>query len=129
MAFRTAGRPTGDEALHRPSGDSGRLVGRPHIADALLAVFDDLSQNGSPSFVDRYAGLAAPEVDHHDNLPEARERGLAAEQVPLVTGTSDYHGNGKPNRVGVNNQTARCSTPCRAGLRRQSRSRMSTPVR
>jgi predicted metal-dependent phosphoesterase TrpH len=133
--------------------EPGATVGRPHIADALVAAgivadrkaaFDDLLHNGSPYFVDHYAvdpiravglvraaggvpvfahpaashrgrtvddsvivelaaaGLAGVEVDHRDNPPEARERlrGLAADLGLLVTGASDYHGSGKPNRLG-----------------------------
>ncbi len=133
--------------------EPGATVGRPHIADALVAAgivadrkaaFDDLLHNGSPFFVDHYAvdpvravglvraaggvpvfahpaashrgrtvddsvivelaaaGLAGVEVDHRDNPPEARDRlrGLAADLGLLVTGASDYHGSGKPNRLG-----------------------------
>ena len=133
--------------------EPGATVGRPHIADALVAAgivadrkaaFDDLLHNGSPYFVDHYAvdpiravglvraaggvpvfahpaashrgrtvddsvivelaaaGLAGVEVDHRDNPPEARDRlrGLAADLGLLVTGASDYHGSGKPNRLG-----------------------------
>jgi sugar phosphate isomerase/epimerase len=50
------------------------------------------------------AGLAGVEVDHRDNPPEARDRlrGIAADLGLLVTGASDYHGSGKPNRLGEN---------------------------
>ncbi|MGZ4610134.1 MAG: PHP domain-containing protein [Actinomycetes bacterium] len=50
------------------------------------------------------AGLAGLEVDHRDNPPEARDRlrVLADELGLLVTGSSDYHGSGKPNRLGEN---------------------------
>ncbi|MGH8968612.1 MAG: PHP domain-containing protein [Actinomycetes bacterium] len=50
------------------------------------------------------AGLAALEVDHRDNPPEAREhlRSVARSLGLLVTGASDYHGSGKPNRLGEN---------------------------
>lgn len=135
--------------------EPGATVGRPHIADALVAAgvvadrkaaFDDLLHNGSPYFVDHYAvdpvravelvraaggvpvfahpaashrgrtvadsvigelaaaGLAGLEVDHRDNPREARDRlrGLAAEHGLLITGASDYHGTGKPNRLGEN---------------------------
>jgi len=135
--------------------EPGATVGRPHIADALVATgivadrnaaFEDLLHNGSPYFVDHYAvdpvqavrlvraaggvpvfahpaaslrgrtvsedvivelaeaGLAAIEVDHRDNPPDARERlrALAEELGLLVTGASDYHGSGKPNRLGEN---------------------------
>lgn len=133
----------------------GATVGRPHIADTLVALgvvkdrteaFDTLLHDGSEFFVGHYyvdalhavrlvreaggvpvfahpaaskrgrtvdddsiramaeAGLAGLEVDHRDNPPEAREhlRGLAAELGLLVTGASDYHGSGKPNRLGEN---------------------------
>jgi predicted metal-dependent phosphoesterase TrpH len=133
----------------------GATVGRPHIADTLVAekvvadrteAFDSLLHDGSEFFVGHYyvdavtavrlvreaggvpvfahpaaekrgvtvgddaihamaaAGLAGLEVDHRDNAPEARARlrGLAAELGLLVTGSSDYHGDGKPNRLGEN---------------------------
>jgi predicted metal-dependent phosphoesterase TrpH len=48
------------------------------------------------------AGLDGLEVDHRDNPPagRARLRTLAADRGLLVTGSSDYHGTGKPNRLG-----------------------------
>jgi predicted metal-dependent phosphoesterase TrpH len=50
------------------------------------------------------AGLAGLEVDHRDNDPQAREhlRALARRLNLFVTGSSDYHGTGKPNRLGEN---------------------------
>jgi predicted metal-dependent phosphoesterase TrpH len=50
------------------------------------------------------AGLAGLEVDHRDNDPAARDhlRHLADRLGLLVTGSSDYHGTGKPNRLGEN---------------------------
>lgn len=53
------------------------------------------------------AGLAGLEVDHRDN-PEA-ERGwlreYAADHGLIVTGSSDFHGRGKPNRLGEHTTT------------------------
>lgn len=48
------------------------------------------------------AGLDGVEVEHRDNAPAARRTLLAdAERLGLlVTGSSDYHGAGKPNRLG-----------------------------
>jgi 3',5'-nucleoside bisphosphate phosphatase len=48
------------------------------------------------------AGLAGLEVDHPDHTAADREilRDLAVELDLLVTGSSDYHGAGKPNRLG-----------------------------
>jgi hypothetical protein len=50
------------------------------------------------------AGLAGIEVDHRDNPPEARRRlrEIAVSLDLLVTGASDYHGDGKDNRLGEN---------------------------
>ncbi|GAA4284076.1 PHP domain-containing protein [Brevibacterium daeguense] len=48
------------------------------------------------------AGLDGIEVDHRDNpLPDRAElRRTALDHGLLVTGSSDYHGTGKPNRLG-----------------------------
>ena len=48
------------------------------------------------------AGLDGLEVDHRDNPPNEREimRRLAHDHDLIVTGSSDYHGTGKPNRLG-----------------------------
>ena len=50
------------------------------------------------------AGLAGVEVHHRDNPPEGRAWLLdfATRHDLLVTGSSDYHGAGKPNRLGEN---------------------------
>ncbi|WP_066040358.1 PHP domain-containing protein [Herbiconiux solani] len=50
------------------------------------------------------AGLFGLEVDHRENTPEGklRLRRLAAEHGLRLTGSSDYHGEGKPNRLGEN---------------------------
>ena len=50
------------------------------------------------------AGLAALEVDHRDHDPAGREaaRTLARDLGLGMSGSSDYHGSGKPNRLGEN---------------------------
>ncbi|PZR54985.1 phosphatase [Xylanimonas oleitrophica] len=50
------------------------------------------------------AGLAGLEVDHrdHDEATRARLRQVTRSLGLLVTGSSDYHGAGKPNRLGEN---------------------------
>ena len=131
----------------------GATIGRPHIADALVAAgvvpnrsaaFSGILTARSRYFVAHYApdpahavelirqaggvpvfahpvassrgrvvgeqtfhemidaGLLGVEVDHRDNPPEGRAwlRQLAQENSLLVTGSSDYHGTGKPNRLG-----------------------------
>ncbi|MDY6054572.1 PHP domain-containing protein [Micrococcus sp.] len=48
------------------------------------------------------AGLAGLEADHRDNPEQERVwlRAFAARHGLFVTGSSDYHGTGKPNRLG-----------------------------
>lgn len=50
------------------------------------------------------AGLLGLEIHHRDNPPEGRKelQRIAARHNLLVTGSSDYHGTGKPNRLGEN---------------------------
>ena len=50
------------------------------------------------------AGLAGLEIDHRENSPQARAAltEAAARFGLLATGSSDYHGAGKPNRLGEN---------------------------
>ncbi|OMH35114.1 PHP domain-containing protein [Tersicoccus sp. Bi-70] len=69
---------------HPLASERGRVVAED--------VFDDM--------VD--AGLAGLEVDHRDNPPSSRRwlRAYADRRGLLVTGSSDYHGDGKPNRLG-----------------------------
>jgi len=135
--------------------DPGATIGRPHIADALVAkgivpsrevAFRDYLYDGSPYYASHYApdpvravrlvgeaggvavmahpfaskrgrvvddsvieamaaaGLAGLEVHHRDHDPEQVRHGieLAASLDLFVTGSSDYHGAGKPNRLGEN---------------------------
>ncbi|TWE09372.1 PHP domain-containing protein [Rudaeicoccus suwonensis] len=133
-------------------------IGRPHIADALIAhgvvasreeAFASYLHNSSKYHVSHYApdpvtatalvraaggvpvmahpfaakrgrtvaddviermtqaGLAGLEVHHRDHDAAAVDKGtaLAADLGLLVTGSSDYHGAGKPNRLGENTTT------------------------
>jgi predicted metal-dependent phosphoesterase TrpH len=50
------------------------------------------------------AGLVGLEIHHRDNTEDGKERlyELAREFDLVVTGSSDYHGEGKPNRLGEN---------------------------
>jgi 3',5'-nucleoside bisphosphate phosphatase len=61
-----------------------------------------LSEARMRSLVD--AGLAGLEIAHRDNPPASRTRlrQLADRFGLLTTGSSDYHGAGKPNRLGEN---------------------------
>lgn len=131
----------------------GATVGRPHIADALVAkgfvadrteAFADILSPRNDYYVALYAphpvvavdlivgaggvpiiahpagragllpmplldelldhGLAGFEIDHRENLDAGKRtlRRLAAERGLILTGSSDYHGLGKPNRPGEN---------------------------
>lgn len=136
-----------------PEGPSS--LGRPHLADALVAnglaanrnaVFADWLHNGSAYYEPHYAvetaeavrlvraaggvpvvahpfatkrqrslgpddvaelaeaGLVGIEADHRDHDDEGRTlaRELAARHDLVVTGSSDFHGDGKTNRLGEN---------------------------
>lgn len=138
--------------VQEQTGDDA-TVGRPHIADALVALgvvadrneaFAQLLAIDSPYFVPHHAirlvdaiglvleaggvpvlahpgatgrgrpvteaevavlaraGLAGLEVWHRDNSPaeQARLAALAERFELLATGSSDYHGTGKPNALG-----------------------------
>jgi 3',5'-nucleoside bisphosphate phosphatase len=142
-----------DDVIHHVA--PGATLGRPHIADALVAAgvvadrteaFASILTSHSRYYVQHYApdpavavelvraaggvpvfahpvasargrvvgertylemidaGLAGLEVDHRDNPEEGRSylRALAKAHGLLVTGSSDYHGAGKPNLLGEN---------------------------
>ena len=142
-----------DDVIHHVA--PGATLGRPHIADALVAAgvvadrteaFESILTSRSRYYVQHYApdpalavelvraaggvpvfahpvasargrtvgasiyqemidaGLAGLEINHRDNPEEGRVflRKLAARHGLLVTGSSDYHGTGKPNRLGEN---------------------------
>ena len=144
---------TWDEVLEQIK--PGATVGRPHIADAMVAkgivasrdlAFADYLYDGSPCFVAHYApdpveavrllgeaggvavmahpfagsrgpvvddtvieamaaaGMAGLEVHHRDHSGDQVRHGLdlAASLGLFVTGSSDYHGAGKPNLLGEN---------------------------
>jgi hypothetical protein len=57
---------------------------------------------GYQSYVE--AGLAGLEIDHRENTEEGKAllREVASELGILVTGSSDYHGDRKANRLGEN---------------------------
>ena len=135
--------------------DGPASLGRPHLADALVAnglathrneIFAQWLHNGSPYYEPHYAvetvdavrmvraaggvpvvahpfatqrqrslgpdevaelvdaGLVGIEADHRDHDDEGRRlaRRLAARHDLVVTGSSDFHGDGKHNRLGEN---------------------------
>ncbi len=71
---------------HPVAGARGRVIGREDMLDVVQA------------------GLDGVEVYHRDNSAEGRSQllSLASERGLIVTGSSDYHGAGKPNRLGEN---------------------------
>lgn len=139
----------------RAMGPGDAALGRPHLADVLVAngrypsreaAFADVLAGSSAYYVSHYAptptravelvvaaggaavmahpfasrrgrvvpdevieemveaGLAGLEVDHrdHDRSDRGRAAALAARLGLVRTGSSDYHGSGKPNRLGEN---------------------------
>ncbi len=135
---------------------SGTSLGRPHLADALVArgiisnrseAFSGILAKEGPYYVPQYAptpleavsliraaggvpiiahptvkgriapraniealvaaGLAGYELEHRDNMEPGRSqlRELCEELDLIITGSSDYHGAGKPNRPGENTTT------------------------
>lgn len=142
-----------DDVLAQTTPDA--TVGRPHIADALVArgivrdrteAFDGILHPREGYYEPHYApdpltavrlitraggvaviahpvtagrdrmmplsyierliaeGLAGFEVDHRENTADGKRllRDVAARHDLIVTGSSDYHGAGKPNRPGEN---------------------------
>jgi predicted metal-dependent phosphoesterase TrpH len=137
----------------------GATVGRPHLADAMVAkgifsnrgeAFVDVLHNDSPFYVSHYAptpedsirairaaggvaviahpfashrgktldvsafqplvaaGLNGIEVFHRDQNDDERNQliNIARELNLVITGSSDYHGEGKPNKLGENTTAA-----------------------
>ncbi|MFE6734254.1 PHP domain-containing protein [Microbacterium sp. NPDC057650] len=148
---------TWDDVLAQTAGDA--TIGRPHIADALIArgivadrgeAFEGVlhprtgyyEPHYAPdpltavrlitdaggvaiiahpatagrdrmmpvAFIERLidAGLAGFEIEHRENTEEGKRmlRDIAARHDLIVTGSSDYHGAGKPNRPGENTTDA-----------------------
>ncbi|MFJ4044769.1 PHP domain-containing protein [Microbacterium sp. NPDC089987] len=142
-----------DDVLAQTTPDA--TVGRPHIADALVArgivrdrteAFDGILHPREGYYEPHYApdpltavrlithaggvaviahpvtagrdrmmplsyierliaeGLAGFEIDHRENTADGKRllRDIAARHDLIVTGSSDYHGAGKPNRPGEN---------------------------
>ncbi|TFD91600.1 PHP domain-containing protein [Cryobacterium lactosi] len=80
--------------------------GVPVIAHpATRGVADVMAESRLAALVD--AGLFGLELRHRENKPEATARlTMLAEKYNLaITGSSDYHGEGKPNRLGENTTT------------------------
>lgn len=88
--------PDPAEAIHliRAAG------GVPVVAHPVSQGRHALSREDLEQLVD--AGLMGVEEGHRENTPAGREmlRRLAAERDLILTGSSDYHGLGKPNRLG-----------------------------
>jgi predicted metal-dependent phosphoesterase TrpH len=81
--------------------------GVPVIAHpATRGVSDVMAESRLAALVD--AGLFGLELRHRENKPEATARlSMLAEKYGLaITGSSDYHGEGKPNRLGENTTTS-----------------------
>ena len=71
---------------HPAASERGRVIGKQEMLDVVSA------------------GLDGVEIDHRDNTEAGRAslRALASERGLITTGSSDYHGTGKPNLLGEN---------------------------
>ena len=143
---------TWDHVMEQVSS-SGKSLGRPHLADALVAqgiigergeAFDGILSKNGPYYVSQYAlgpidavkliraaggvpvmahpttkgrvapmeyidrlieaGLGGYEIEHRENMEPGKTilRELCVERGLIITGSSDYHGTGKPNQPGEN---------------------------
>lgn len=146
---------TWDHVLEQ-AGMSTTSLGRPHLADALVAqgiissrsdAFSGILSKRGPYYVEQYAlppleavslirraggvpiiahpttkgsvapmeyinklidaGLGGYEIDHRENREPGKTvlRDLCIERGLIITGSSDYHGTGKPNQPGENTTT------------------------
>ncbi len=87
------------EAVHLVRAAGGvAVVAHPHSATRGSVIADALLTEMAG------AGMAGIEVRHRDHTPDAVRHltGLAAELGLFTTGSSDYHGAGKRNRLGEN---------------------------
>lgn len=93
--------------------------GVPVIAHPATSTRGIVIESLLPDLVD--AGLFGLEVEHRENTGEGKRRlrELAARYSLVTTGSSDYHGTGKPNRLGENT-TARATVDAIRGAARAS---------
>ncbi|NQX15969.1 PHP domain-containing protein [Rathayibacter sp. VKM Ac-2857] len=91
--------------------------GVPVIAHPATSTRGIVIESLLPDLVD--AGLFGLEVEHRENTGEGKRRlrELAARYSLVTTGSSDYHGTGKPNRLGENT-TARATVDAIRGAAR-----------
>ena len=102
--------------------EATRLV---RAAGGVPVVAHPMSENRGPALPLEYlgqmadAGLAGVEVYHRENSEPNRARLLefARDRELLVTGSSDYHGAGKPNRLGENTTARETVEAIRAQIR------------
>lgn len=109
-AFETLLHPRGGyfEPLYAPSPLEGVALirgagGVPVLAHPATRGRDNvLDARYLKALVD--AGLAGLEIDHRENTDDGRAylQEFAAEHELILTGSSDYHGAGKPNLLGEN---------------------------
>ena len=97
--------------LPTPSPTTHQVLAAVNHAGGLLIIAHPGAVNRNPVLLSdqqiaalAQEGLGGLEVWHRDNPPEQRRRLLALAQRwgLLVTGGSDWHGQGKPNRMGEN---------------------------
>lgn len=96
-----------------PAVDPVEAIGMIHDAGGVAVFAHPLAEVRGRVVPDRAfgeliaAGLDGLEIEHRDNPPAARGklRTIAADHGLIVTGSSDYHGAGKPNRLAEHTTT------------------------
>lgn len=111
-AFETYLGARGPAYVHRYAADLFEMIGTITAAGGVSVIAHPWAARHNHDALDvaglaglKEAGLAGLEVDHQDHDPATREqlRGIAGELGLVVTGSSDYHGEGKvDHEVGCN---------------------------
>lgn len=110
QAFSQILAPTSPYYIHQPALDPARAVELVRAAGGVPVLAHPRAASRGKTLPDEAiyqlvdAGLGGLEVYHRDNSEEGRAwlLKLAAAEDLLVTGSSDYHGAGKPNQLGEN---------------------------
>jgi 3',5'-nucleoside bisphosphate phosphatase len=110
-AFERFLGPQGPAYVDRYAADLVTMIGTVASAGGVTVVAHPWANRHNHEALDeagfaqlKDAGLSGIEVDHQDHRPRTRDalRGVASNLGLVVTGSSDYHGTGKLNRIGEN---------------------------
>jgi 3',5'-nucleoside bisphosphate phosphatase len=105
-AFERFLGPQGPAYVHRYAADLEKMIGTVADAGGVTVLAHPWASRHNNAALDadgirrlKAAGLSGVEVDHQDHDPATRDRlrALARDLDLVVTGSSDYHGDGKVN--------------------------------